>query len=189
MDTEFKAVIDLLSMLILDPRTGLLIGLLLGAAWMDWRTGRIPNRLVLVGTALGLASNMMVEPTGAGGIVPAGLWALSGAACGLALMLPFYLLRVMGAGDVKLMAMTGAFLGMPGALWAVLSTFLAGGALALAYLAWKGELRRVLLDLGRITGNAPATRSGASAGTLPYGLAIAGGTIGYLVLHQLGLVK
>lgn len=188
MNTEFQAAVELMSMLILDPRTGVLIGLLLAAAWTDWRTGRIPNQLVLGGAVLGMAYNMLAPPN-MDGILAAGLWALSGAACGLALMLPFYLLRVMGAGDVKLMAMIGAFLGMPGTLWAVLSTFLAGGALSLAYLAWKGKLQQALNDLGRIAGGAPAGQGGASAGTLPYGIAIAGGTIGYLVLHQLGLVK
>ena len=46
---------------------------------------------------------------------------------GLALLLPLWLLRVMGAGDVKLMAAVGAVVGVPGVLYAVLWSFIFGG--------------------------------------------------------------
>lgn len=201
INTEFLAVIELLSMLLTSPRTGLLIGLLLVAAWTDYRSGRIPNRLVFLGALLGLAVNA-IFPAAPNTALPAFIFALEGLACGLALLLPFYFLRVMGAGDVKLMAMCGAFLGLPETLWAVLATFLAGGVLSLAYLAWKGGLRGlrsafanvVGLFKGALFGLAAgikptlAVSAEASVGTMPYGLAIAGGTIAYLVLHQLGLV-
>lgn len=193
MNAELKAVLDLLSMLVLDPRTGVLIGLLLAAAWSDYGTGRIPNALVFGGAFLGLAYNTLV-PAVPDTTLPAFLGALEGLACGLAVMLPFYLLRAMGAGDVKLMAMSGAFLGFPETLGAVMATFLAGGALSLAYLVWKGTLRRALFNIAALGGAAWARHAFAldaktSAGTLPYGIAISVGTIGYLVLHQLGLVS
>jgi prepilin peptidase CpaA len=193
MNAELKAIIELLSMLVLDPRTGVLIGLLVAAAWSDYGTGRIPNALVFGGAFLGLAYNTLVPPI-PGAPLAAFVGSLAGLVCGLALMLPFYLLRAMGAGDVKLMAMSGAFLGFPETLWAVLATFLAGGALSLAYLLWKGALRRALLNIAAlgITSGARhvfAIDAKTSAGTFPYGIAITVGTIGYLVLHQLGLVS
>jgi prepilin peptidase CpaA len=192
MNPELKALFELLSMLLADPRTGLLIGLLIAAAWSDFGTGRIPNALVFGGALVGLAYNGLLPPHHTPAL-EAFLLALAGMACGLVLLLPFYLLRSMGAGDVKLMAMAGAFLGFPEAVWAALGSFLAGGLLALVYLAAKGGLRRAwanIAGLGMVTiaGGVPVLPPKASVGTLPYGIAIAAGTIGYLVLRQLGVV-
>lgn len=193
MNAEFKAMLELLSMLVTDPRTGVLIGLLSAAAWSDCRTGRIPNALVFGGTFLGLAYNTAVPPL-PGGALPALIGAIAGMACGLVLMLPFYLLRAMGAGDVKLMGMCGAFLGIPATFWAVLATFLAGGLMSLAYLIRKGALRRALRNLVALGSaatywQAPALDAKTSAGMLPYGVAIAVGTVAYMVLRQLGMVS
>ena len=114
----------------------MLAALLAAALWHDLRTRRIPNQLVLWGTLAGLALNSFM-PSGSGLFDPSfgGLGlpqALAGAAAGLALLLPMYLLRALGAGDVKLMAMCGAFLGPDAVLEAALLTFLCGGVLALA---------------------------------------------------------
>jgi prepilin peptidase CpaA len=102
----------------------------------------------------------------------------------------------MGAGDVKLMAMTGAFLGLHDTLWALLATFVAGGVLSIVFALRSHSLRRLFGNLallaqgaalgGGLRANTADTR--ASVGTLPYGVAIAGGTIGYLVLRQLGFL-
>jgi prepilin peptidase CpaA len=196
MNPEMRALFDLLSMLIANPRTGVLIGLLAAAAWSDYRSARIPNGLVFGGALVGLAYNTLVPEFHVSPAFAFSL-ALGGLACGLAATLPFYLLRAMGAGDVKLMAMSGAFLGYPDAVWAIAGSFLAGGVLSLAYLLWKGALARALLNIvvmiqGAVPG-AGSRRTGllaidakASAGTLPYGVAIAAGTIGYLIARQFG---
>jgi prepilin peptidase CpaA len=192
-NSEFRALIDLLSMLLLDRRTGVLIGLLVLAALNDYRTRRIPNLLVLCGTGLAFLLNTL--DTGASTIGFIG--ALQGLAVGFAVMLPFYLLRAMGAGDVKLMAMTGAFLGLPQTIWAVLATFLAGGLLAVGYLLWHGTLRQALLNVVSVLQSFVFAAAGGvkpslalspqtSTGSLPYGVAIATGTTGYLVARQLG---
>lgn len=195
MNSEFKAFLELLAMLILDPRTGVLIGLLLVAAWSDYKTGRIPNLLVFPGMGLGLTYTTMYPPF----LHDTFPWAFEGVGAALALMLPLYLLRTIGAGDVKLMAMSGAFLGFPSVLWAVLAVFLAGGVLSLAYVVRQGSLRRALFNTamilqGAVLGtawnkSALAIHREESVGTLPYGIAIASGTIAYLVLHQLGYVR
>lgn len=196
MNSELQAALELLSMLVLDPRTGVLIGLLLAAAWSDCKTQRIPNLLVFGGAVFGLIYNFMFPPMRD----VESLWALQGLGTGLALLLPFYLLRAMGAGDVKLMAMAGAFLGYPTIIYAVLASFLAGGVLAVAYAIWKGVLGRMLVNLftmfqvaalGAMGGIRPsfAMDSRVSVGKLPYGVAIAAGTIGYLVLRQFGFIQ
>src|SRR5512133_3237123 len=84
----------------------LLAGLLLAACWFDVRSHRIPNGLVVVGMATGVACNALVA-SGIGfvsALHPGGLGvlgAVAGALTGLALLFPLYLMRGMGAGDVK----------------------------------------------------------------------------------------
>jgi prepilin peptidase CpaA len=195
MSSEMTAMLELLQMLVLSPRTGVLMALLMIAAVIDVRTSRIPNWLVFGGALYGLAYNA-ISPLYARdiGIV----FALGGLAVGLAAMLPAYLLRVMGAGDVKLMAMVGAFLGAWATVSAVLATLVAGGVLALALAMWAGRTVRLLRNVAAVSRGTMVTMTtgigglavhdGASAGKMPYGVAIAVGTIAYLVLSQLGFV-
>lgn len=180
---ETRALFELASFVALDPRTGPLCLLLPLAALWDLRFGRIPNALVGGGLALGLAVQALSPAAGA---LPS---ALGGVLLGLGLFLPLYRLRAMGAGDVKLMAMCGAFLGLPATLWAVLFTLLAGGVLALGLLAWQGRLRRGLDNVLALTRGAAAIPAGESAGSLPYGVAIATGTLGYLLFNPLALFR
>jgi prepilin peptidase CpaA len=193
MNSEFHAFLDLLSRLILDPRTGVLIGLLVIAAVSDLKTRRIPNLLVLCGTGVAFLLNTL--HTGASTVGFIGT--VQGFAVGLGLMLPFYLLRAMGAGDVKLMAMVGAFLGLPQTIFAVLATVLAGGLLAIGYLLWRGTLRQALLNVVSVLQSFVFAAAGGikpslalspqtSVGSLPYGVAIAAGTTGYVLARQLG---
>ena len=68
------------------------------------------------------------------------LWSLGGAALGLALLLPLYAIGGMGAGDVKLLAGVGAWIG-PVLIWgAFVCSALVGGVMALAMVVWSGEL-------------------------------------------------
>lgn len=162
---------------------GLLAGLLTLAVWHDLMSFRIPNLLV----ASGFAAAFLLH-----GLAPGGLGlahALAGAAVGLAGMLPFYLARAMGAGDVKLLAMTGAFVGPVDALGCVLGTCLAGMALAMAASVYFGSARKALRNL-RLAAYSAASRLALldgpvfdplsdTAARLPYTLAIALGTAGY----------
>lgn len=169
--------------------------LLLASVWTDVKECRIPNQFVLSGLALGILFNTVLpEGLGFASSLPGGLglWsALAGAAIGLAVMLPLYLLRAMGAGDVKLMAMAGAFLGPEDVIGAVLCSFITGGVLSLGY-AWKiGVLRHTLQNIKFIVyssavkiagGNTPLLDDAPeTAGKFPYAVAIAVGTLGYLV--------
>lgn len=58
------------------------------------------------------------------------------AACGFLMLVCFVLFRI-GGGDVKLMAMIGAFLGPQQGLEAMLWTFVLGGCVALIVLIWR----------------------------------------------------
>src|ERR1022692_3110667 len=98
----------------------LLPGILAPAVDADLRQHRIPNPLIIIGLILGFAFQL------AAGAAHGVWWGLLGAALGLVCFMPFYALRAMGAGDVKLMAVVGFFLGPKGLLYAVVFSLLAG---------------------------------------------------------------
>ncbi len=167
--------------------------LVLAALVFDLKQRRIPNTLVLLALGIGLLINIIgpqavhrsaglfTSYPGALGIKGA----LLGALTGLAVFLPFYLLRAMGAGDVKLMAGIGSFVGPATAINLALFILVTGGVLALARMLWAGKsrlvMRNVVTALGQmLPGSAgtfdPATQS---ADRMPYGGAMAGGLLAY----------
>ena len=110
----------------------LLCAILAVAVYTDIRTHRISNTLSLLGLVAGLALQFLGH--GLQGVTSG----LLGAGVGLGCFAPFYLLRAMGAGDVKLLAAVGAVLGPQGAFFAALFSLLAGGLGAIGYVLWRG---------------------------------------------------
>lgn len=171
---------------VLPLQLGMLALLLVVATVVDVRERRIPNWLVASGMVAGLAFHM-ISPQGNGVV-----FALSGLAVGIAALLPMYVLRMMGAGDVKLMGMIGAFLGTTGVIGAVLASMAAGGILALTIAVGKRMLPELLANLHgmliqyhvrhitRTTGQ--SLRPAASVGNMPYAVAITAGTLAQLTL-------
>jgi len=170
--------------LLLDLRYGMLTAFLLAAARTDLAARKIPNRLVYPGLGVAIACQMAL-PSGDG------LWAsLQGMGLALAMFLPLYFLRGMGAGDVKLMAMVGAFVGPQLVIGATLSTLVAGGIMAVtatlrkhAFLTLIENLKVMLLGsmTSLASGHLPVPEQPtASVGKLPYALAITAGSLGYL---------
>lgn len=162
----------------------ILICLVAQAALTDLALRKIPNVLILSGLMLALILHLLSGQPGA----PVSQW-LAGGVAGFFLFLPLYLLRAMAAGDVKLMAMVGAFTGPWQALQIAAVSTLAGGAMALLMLAcsgrWRDSARNLKLIckplLWRMLGMplVPVPLpSSASVGGIPYGVAIALGTVG-----------
>jgi prepilin peptidase CpaA len=115
--------------------------LVLTAAIYDLRFRRIPNWLNLSGIILGFGLNIFLFQWG--GMVKAG----EGMLLAFAVYLPLYLLRGMGAGDVKLMAAVGALVG-PGYWFQIfIATALLGGATAGLYALAKRRLMDTLFNL------------------------------------------
>ncbi len=83
--------------------------------------------------------------------VVGGWTALANSALGLlfgfAILLLFYAMGGMGAGDVKLMAAIGAWLGMPLTFYVFLASALAAGVYAVMLLVWAGGLQEVIIDV------------------------------------------
>ncbi|NKE66034.1 prepilin peptidase [Ramlibacter sp. RBP-2] len=194
MKSGFESLAQLATPDLADARLALLVVLLMLAAFIDVRTFRIPNWLTYGGAVIGLVLGTAIQwrLLGPAWAADGLLWSLGGLAAGLALMLPMYALRVMGAGDVKLMAMAGAFLGLGQIVPAVLCVFVAGGVLAVGYALWRrafGRMTANVVDIVQSMAFAAMSgvRAGAprpSVGNLPYGVSISAGTIAWVVLSQ-----
>jgi prepilin peptidase CpaA len=103
--------------------------MLLWAVVVDVQKRRIPN-VILVAIALsGILVSMMLDTA-----VPGMLRALAGFGVGLALWLPGWLMRMMGAGDVKLFASVGAWLGPLGVFEVSIMAAVVGGILAVGWM-------------------------------------------------------
>ncbi len=150
--------------------------LLLVAAVGDIRMRRIPNRLVMVLAVLGLAFSVVAAP-----VLPGALRGMGGLLTGFVCWLPFYALGWLGAGDVKLFAAAGSWLGPLRTLEGALIAAVSGAVLALVWMVWSYGARNVASTLAiaaaRPTTLAPGSVPVASSKTLPYGVALAFGAL------------
>lgn len=120
--------------------------LVLVACVPDVRTRRIPNELTFGAALLAFAFHVV---TGGwhGLLASAGGWVL-----GAALFFPFFALRGMGAGDVKLIAAVGAWLGPAMVFWVAIFTSLSGGVIGLAVALAHGYARTALMNVFALIG-------------------------------------
>jgi prepilin peptidase CpaA len=114
------------------------------AAVLDWRYRRIPNWLTVSGLVAGIGVNTALFGwTG----MKAGLL---GVALGLGLLLPFVLLRSLGAGDWKLAGALGACLGPRQLMTVLMGTILVAGVMALIAVIWRRRLMQTLRNIVRM---------------------------------------
>lgn len=139
------------------------------AAASDLARRKIPNRLLLAGMATAFCLHSWQGASG----WP--LYWLGGMATGFFLFLPLYLLRGMAAGDVKLLAMAGAFAGPWATVYIGLASFALGGLMALALVIRHGQWHACLRNVRQLL--AAPGRKQDSVGHMPYGLAIALATV------------
>ncbi len=158
------------------------LAMLVAAIWYDVAVQRIPNWAVMPGAVVAVGLAALPSGSGVGN-------AMAGLAIGFAVLLPFYLLRIMGAGDVKLLAAVGAFVGFPGVLGVALLAFLAGGILSIAWAirfrifhTFIENLRSGLFTglTNAVAGNLPRPSDFPVSGVrIPYAIAIAIGAVTY----------
>lgn len=169
-----------------------LLGLLVLVCAADLRVRRIPNRAVVAGLLVAIAWHG-VAPAGDGLFdhdFPGGLGlaaSLAGAAAAFTGFLVLYLAGTMGAGDVKLVTMLGAFFGLSMLPALVLAVFATGGVLVALRLFDGARRRAVFANLRIILFGRLATLAGGvgprfdprtdSADRLPFALAISGGAL------------
>jgi prepilin peptidase CpaA len=101
------------------------------AAICDLRTGKIPNYLILTGLISGLAFTFITR--GADGL----LMGLAGFCAGFLLILPGYLFRFTGAGDLKLLATLGIYSDPATILGVFAISVIAGALFILLKLVWR----------------------------------------------------
>jgi prepilin peptidase CpaA len=160
------------------------------AGWTDHRGRRIPNWLTVSGLLIGVAANLAAS--GWNGLKTS----LLGAGLGLLLLLPFVLLRSLGAGDWKLAGALGAFVG-PSVLFdlLLLSVFVAG-VMAVALVIYKRRVRETARNIWHIVGSLLAFRMPGPQVSLdnpqslkvPYGVALALTVVLYGILWSRGVV-
>lgn len=176
---------------VLFPAGPCVVALVVIAMSYDMHARRIPNWLV----ATALIAALPVEIV-ANGLPIGPIWWIAGALTGAVMLMPGYLMRMLGAGDVKLMAAVGALLGPRGALEAVLATAAAGGVLSLVALLQKRRLRRgvagamsMLITMSAAPEEIVSAKKDRtdqaipSVGSLPYGVAIAIGSVITLIAN------
>jgi len=160
------------------------------AAFTDLRSRRIPNWLTAPAAVVGVALN-----TAFGG--RAGLKAsVLGLLLGLGLLLPFVLLRSLGAGDWKLAGALGAFTGPELLIDLLVGSVFVGGFMALALVIYKRRFLETMRNIGHILVSLVTFRLPGSHVTLdnpnalkiPKGVALAFTVLLYGVLKELRLV-
>lgn len=166
----------------------LLVAALAAAATLDVHQRRVPNQLVVALAGCGIAARLLC----AGPV--AGLWGVVGVAAGVALLAYPFARGWLGGGDVKLFAAAAGWLGPAIAVDALLRAGLAGGALALLYLARSPRaLRREIaanLVLAAASRQQPtiAAAERPAKHNPPYAVAIAAGTLWSLGLRAAELI-
>lgn len=130
---------------------------------IDIREHRIPNKVLLVALVCGLIWLGLIGPNL---LVSHGL---SGIGVGLVLMLPLHLLGPLGAGDVKLAAVSGFFLGPALAAVAVAVALLLGGMAALIVYFYASKSYQAGLEGASFSEPRPGSM------LLPFGFAVGSG--------------
>jgi len=126
------------------PAAALFCSLMLTLAAIDVEHYILPDRITYPGIAAGIALQPLLPWArlweGSWGALAGGVFgALLGAGLLLAIWATWYLIRHeegMGLGDVKMLALIGAFLGWKGMLVAFFFAILAGSVVGLALLRW-----------------------------------------------------
>jgi len=151
------------------------------AGVLDWRSRRIPNWLTVPALAVGIVVNSWLRGW------PGAKDSLLGVGLGLGLLLPFVLIRSLGAGDWKLIGALGAFLGPQRLLTVLFVTVLAAGIMALVLVIWKRRLLQTLRNIGRLLASLLSfhlpgqelTLDNPQSTKVPFGVAVAAAVIVY----------
>jgi len=150
----------------------------------DVKTKRIPNWLTYGSLICGLA--LRASFAGWHGLAQG----VGGVLLGGGIFFLLFLVRGMGAGDVKLMAAVSAWVGMHRALSVLLATSVAGGILAIYYIVFYRRIGSTLRNVGELLrfhltsgfqAHPELNAQDPSSIQVPYGLAIAMGTF-YLLI-------
>jgi prepilin peptidase CpaA len=159
------------------------------AAVSDVRERRIPNRLTYPAMVVGLGLQTVLH--GWRGL----LLSLGGGLLFGGFFMVFYLVRAMGAGDVKLAAALGCLIGGAESWRVMFATAVAGGALSVVFMVATGRIVETLRNTLWVVGfhaqhglqtHPTVNLDNPGAVRMPYGLAFAAGTLYWALFWRLG---
>lgn len=110
----------------------------------DIRSRRIPNVLTFGAGIAGLLFHLVT------GGRDAGFDSAMGYLAGTAIFLPFFVLGGMGAGDIKLLAALGAWIGPYEVMWLAVYASIAGGVFAVVVGLTHGYLRTAVRNVSNL---------------------------------------
>ena len=150
------------------------------AAVTDVRRGKIPNVLTYTAVMVGLAAQTVAY--GLRGL----LLGLAGGALFGGVFLLLYVVRSMGAGDVKLALALGCIVGLGASVQLMLAVVIAGGVLAVLHMIVIGRAAETLRNTLSVVGfhvrfglqpHPVVNLENPAAARMPYALAAVGGTL------------
>jgi prepilin peptidase CpaA len=159
------------------------VALALCAGVWDVRWRRIPNWLTVSGAVAGIIINTVLFHW------PGLKTSLVGIALGLALLLPFVLVRSLGAGDWKLIGALGACVGPRSLLAVLFGAILVAGVMALGVIIWKGRLKQTFLNIVRLLAalfslripDAEVSLDNPESTKIPFGVAVSLAVVFYSI--------
>jgi prepilin peptidase CpaA len=166
-----------------------LVAIVLVAAIYDLRFRRIPNWLNVSGVIVGVGVNTLLFARH--GFIAAVL----GITFSMAVYVPLYLMRGMGAGDVKLMAAVGAIAGPWNWFGIFVATALLGGVVSLVFVALRKRFHQTCFNLTLIVTELCHFRLPSNSNSqldvrhpralgMPHGVLIAIGAVAFLILRR-----
>ena len=168
----------------------LIPGVLL-ASWIDYAQRRVPNWL----NALLIVMGLIVQASyfGSAGLTTGTFGLLTG----FGLLIVPWLMHGMGAGDVKLMAAIGVWLGPLLTLYSFALGAIIGGITAVVMILSTGRLRMACVNIGVILAKCSSSNAvfseagsaksfGITSQLLPYGVPLTAGTLIILAAKMFG---
>jgi prepilin peptidase CpaA len=161
------------------------------ASWFDYSQKRVPNWLNLTLILAGFAAQGVFFQTAG---LAVGFW---GMLAGFGLLIVPWLMHGMGAGDVKLMAAIGVWLGPRLTCYSFALGVVLGGLVAVAMIVSTKRLRMAWANLGIILAKCSnrqtlfsefgsAKSFGKTSQLLPYGVPLSAGTLVILGAKMFG---
>lgn len=159
-----------------------LVPALVYACWNDYRFRLIPNWLTAAVAATGIAAQTLWLG------VPGLQSAVLGILVGFSVLILFWLVRAMGAGDVKLMAAVGAWVGPQMILFSIITGVIIGGVLALGIIVYRRRWSQTTANVGVMLTKMSSMRMAFSdygsaeslsraSGGMPYAIPLVIGTL------------